>query len=59
LVAFIGFWLMFAVFSLLGGRFDLTSALIFGASSLVLGKLVHRRRSRRHDVPSTTRNRST
>lgn len=46
-VAFLAFWLMYGLFSLLGGRFDLVSALVFAMSSVVLGLLVDRARRRR------------
>jgi uncharacterized membrane protein len=47
---FSAFWLMYALFSLLGGQLDLTVALVFGASSTALAviqRFRHRRKRER------------
>ncbi|GEM_PF-6145453 len=46
LVAFVSFWVMYAVFSLLGGQLDLTIALIFAVASLAVAVVVKGRRTR-------------
>lgn len=47
LVSFVAFWLMLGLFSLLGGHFNLASALIFATSSVALGLVLWSRQRRK------------
>ncbi|QZN85391.1 hypothetical protein [Cellulomonas sp. C5510] len=55
LVALAAFWVMYGVFAILGGRFDLGVALVLAVGALAVSVLDRARRRRRRDASAAGR----
>ncbi len=55
LVALGAFWVMYGVFAILGGRFDLGVALVLAVGALAVSVLDRARRRRRREAPAAGR----
>ncbi|WHP16648.1 hypothetical protein [Cellulomonas sp. ES6] len=55
LVALVAFWVMYVVFAVLGGRFDLGVALVLAVGALAVSVLDRARRRRRREGAAARR----